>query len=386
MVYYSPIPPPDASGTTGTMKSKNRSSLRRSSEHGTHEAALTSAAEKAYMGTAVVESVIVCAIAFTVFGLVETRVTTNTAKTKTVPVYLSIFILARLFSCVYSFDALYARNVVQLCLHIFFEFCMLTYAILEIPQTRNTFGHLDMDEACVALANGGFDCIGPGSLYWLLERLMIVPPIVIGLSTIIYIILAVRLYREYGWVVFKLVGASPNLKRMHRHYQTLVSLLKLVTFFATAFCIAYLILVTSIHQNRAEFIITIVALPLSMLILLLCGWALRHENTPTMCVCLVFMVAGQAYFIYKFASMWIARTENLYINTKITMAIFAVFSIVILTTTFIYSCICMSNFHNGLRDLHMDPMNQTSVFSHVPKSKDKKSEKAAQDSLPLVIE
>lgn len=56
------------------------------------------------------------------------------------------------------------------------------------------------------------------------------------------------------------------------------------------------------------------------------------------------------------------------------------------TTTFIYSCICMSNFHNGLRDLHMDPMNQTSVFSHVPKSKDKKSEKAAQDSLPLVIE
>lgn len=42
---------------------------------------------------------------------------------------------------------------------------------------------------------------------------MIVPPIVIGLSTIIYIILAVRLYREYGWVVFKLVGASPNLKR-----------------------------------------------------------------------------------------------------------------------------------------------------------------------------
>ncbi|KAL1412769.1 hypothetical protein Q8F55_000516 [Vanrija albida] len=206
-------------------------------------------AEGAYLIIAVVEAVIVSAIAFTVFALVEN------AKVRTVPVYLVIFILARLFSCVYSFDALGGRNVVQLCLHIFFQVCMLTYAILEIPQTRNAFKDLDLQDGCV-LRDGKLDCLGPGSLYSLLEKLMIVPPIVIGLATIAYVFLARHLYFQFGWAQFKLVNASLELKKLHRTYQMQVSLLKLVAYFATSFCIAYLILITSANPSSPELQVT----------------------------------------------------------------------------------------------------------------------------------
>jgi len=58
---------------------------------------------------------------------------------------------ARLFSLVYVLDSLRAHNVMQvgqstirdvelinqLCLHLWFNLCILTYSILEIPQTKN---------------------------------------------------------------------------------------------------------------------------------------------------------------------------------------------------------------------------------------------------------
>jgi hypothetical protein len=93
---------------------------------------------------------------------------------------------------------------------------------------------------------------------------------------------------------------------MHRAYQTLVSLLKLLFFFATSFCIAvsrfadvwseadwqFLILVIKASSKTAELyvcsgwtdltrsIITIIALPLTPIVILACGWAVRKENKP----------------------------------------------------------------------------------------------------------
>ena len=41
--------------------------------------------------------------------------------------------------------------------------------------------------------------------------------------------------------------------------------------------------------------------------------------------------------------------------------------------TFIYGCICMSNFHRGLKNLHQDPTNQTSLLSHISSTKSRES-------------
>jgi hypothetical protein len=45
--------------------------------------------------------------------------------------------VCRIFSILYVFDALRARNIIQLVLHLFFNLCILVYSILQIPQTEN---------------------------------------------------------------------------------------------------------------------------------------------------------------------------------------------------------------------------------------------------------
>ncbi|KAK8853208.1 hypothetical protein IAR55_003910 [Kwoniella newhampshirensis] len=57
--------------------------------------ALPTRLEKIYMGVAFFEAMVIFAIAFTVFGLIEANVRANGAKVRTVPVYLAIFILAQ---------------------------------------------------------------------------------------------------------------------------------------------------------------------------------------------------------------------------------------------------------------------------------------------------
>ncbi|OCF38221.1 hypothetical protein I316_00447 [Kwoniella heveanensis BCC8398] len=321
--------------------------------------ALPTRLEKMYMGVAAFEAITITAIAFAVFGLVQENITSQNSKVRTVPVYLAVFCLAQIFSILYIFDGLRARNIVQLGFHLIFNVCMLTYSILQIPQTKDALSSETSPGAC-----GRFErCTGPNSLYDLLEKLMIVPPIIFGLCTVIFAVMLPFVFKQFGWAVFRLVGASPELKKAHRHYQMMIALLKMLLFFGTAFCVAMLILVTAWDRNRAEFIITVVALPLVVIFMFICGWALRKENKYLMSGCLVLMVAGIVYFIYKLSTLWLPRTQGLYKNTRITMAIFSIFSVMILLATFALGLVCVADFGKGLIEAHRNPENRTSLWS-----------------------
>ena len=56
-------------------------------------------------------------------------------------------------------------------------------------------------------------CVGPDSLFETLRNLYIVTPIVVGSSTIAFVFMIRRLYIDFGWAVFHLVSASPQMKR-----------------------------------------------------------------------------------------------------------------------------------------------------------------------------
>ncbi|ODN99012.1 hypothetical protein I350_07164 [Cryptococcus amylolentus CBS 6273] len=314
-----------------------------------------------YMIIATAEAVIIFALSSTIFGLVNVEDTDT--RTRTLPVYLYTFLLAQMFALLYVFDALRARNLI---LHLCLNFMLLLYAILQIPQTRIALRDAHENNAeCGHFEN----CIGPHSLWNVVLPLLIIPVIIFTFAIIAFGTLVRRLADEFGWDVYRYTGASTEIKHMLRAYQTLVSLLKLMLFFATAFCIAYLILITAWDSKKAEFIVTVIALPPLFILVLACGWALREENKFIMSAILVLMVAGMAYFIYKLSTLWLPRTSSLYINTRITMAILSIFAILILFVTFIYGIICMSNFGKGLRGVHENPRNKISVLSCLPSGK-----------------
>ena len=45
-------------------------------------------------------------------------------------------------------------------------------------------------------------------------------------SLVVLCYFAWKLYHEFGWAVFRIVGADPQLKRMFRYYQIMIVLLK----------------------------------------------------------------------------------------------------------------------------------------------------------------
>lgn len=97
----------------------------------------------------------------------------------------------------------------QLVLHMLFNLCILIYASIQIVQTRTALTNLGPTARCGAYIR----CTGPDSLFNVVFGLFIVEPIVVGLASIGFALLIRKLYREFGWAEFRLVGGSPKMKR-----------------------------------------------------------------------------------------------------------------------------------------------------------------------------
>jgi hypothetical protein len=61
-------------------------------------------------------------------------------------------------------------------------------------------------------------------------------------------------------------------------------------------------LVIIISITDVEFALTIAALPITIAILLFCGWSVRHESVAGMVATIVCFFGGLAYFLFKVRS------------------------------------------------------------------------------------
>ena len=139
---------------------------------------------------------------------------------------------------------------------------------------------------------------------------LVAVPCVIGFAAIILLFLTWELYHEFGWSIYKHIGASVQMRRNFLIYQIFVALLKFDFFFcfpsssevlADNIVLGYEIqsLVIIISITDAEFWITIAALPITIIILVFCAWSVRHEIIVGMVVAIVLFVGGLAYFLFK---------------------------------------------------------------------------------------
>ncbi|KLT40956.1 hypothetical protein CC85DRAFT_248507 [Cutaneotrichosporon oleaginosum] len=313
-------------------------------------------------------------------------------QTLGVSVYMAIFVLGRLFSLLYSLDAIRARNVIQLVLHICFQLCMFVYAVTEIPQTRSALRNLDDARACVP-RGGTYDCLGKGSLYFILLNILVWPIVITAIATAGYVFLARRLYVQFGWEEFRILNASIGLKRacrasrlttgMYRTYACMVSLLKLLAFFASAFCMAYIVLITALWRDKTELIITVIALPVFYPTIAVTGWALITEDAALMLVSLFLLFAGEAYFVYKLASLWLPRTAKLYTSTRATLAVFSAFAILVLLAVLGNGVACLLNFGKGLLPAHQERRQRAAAVFQPSVAREKGQERHVEERLVI---
>ena len=128
----------------------------------------------------------------------------------------------------------------------------------------------------------------------ILTRVM---PIVVAVAECVYIGLGYKIYTEFGWKVYKYLGADRRIKTMYAHYQIFLCLVKFDLFFWVSFSIQFIWLV--LNHGDAEFYLTCAALPLSILVLIEGHLAARYESKWMMITFMVGCAAAMVYFTYK---------------------------------------------------------------------------------------
>ncbi|KAM0792302.1 hypothetical protein ACM66B_004990 [Microbotryomycetes sp. NB124-2] len=254
-------------------------------------------------------------------------------KLESVATYMSLFILAVIFELLIALDALQEKNILTLVLLLFMQLAMVIYSSLLPSQLITAVRGSSADVPDVREHAKAFSTVIPA---------------VIAAFTLIMMFMIWRLYSEFGWNLYKSLGADLRIKRMYAQYQAFVCVLKFDCFVFVAFCVQFLVLVTG--TPTAEFAITIAALPVILVVLALGAIFVRREIRSGTIMFMVFQLAGMAYFLYKLVRIWDADSRDRYFAARKTLTLFSVLSLVFLVATFIMTGLCLSNFERGLKE------------------------------------
>lgn len=258
---------------------------------------------------------------------------TGDLASRKMSVFLSIFALAHVFQLAMALDAVYARNTLQFLGLTVFNALFLIYAVIQISEVRHSltnvssqsgFSHLNIDVLTTAL------------------------PIVIGVAELAYIALAWTIYNEFGWKVYKFLGADRRIKKMFAVYQIYQCIVKFDVFFWVGFFVQFTLLV--LDHNSFEFYMTCAAVPLSIVLLVEGHLAARYENKLMMTTFLSGCVGAMVYFGYKFVKVIIQKDTPQFSHLWESLTIFSVIAMLLLIMTFVYAWIVMRNFGRGLKD------------------------------------
>ncbi|KAI0321674.1 hypothetical protein OF83DRAFT_1236941 [Amylostereum chailletii] len=248
------------------------------------------------------------------------------------PVYLTIFCFAHVFQLVLAVDAVYARNTLQFIFLAVSNGLFLVYAIVQSSEVRGSFAEIGHDDGVSGIP---------------VNVLLTVLPIVIAVAELAYIGLGYKIYTEFGWKVYKFLGADRQIKKMFAHYQIFQCLVKFDLFFWVGFSIQLIWLV--LQKNGWEYYVTIIALPLSILLLIEGHLAARYENKAMMVTFLAGCGGALVYFSYKFIKVLVKRNTNEFENVWESLTAFSVMSIILLLVTIVYASIVWRNFGRGLK-------------------------------------
>ncbi|GAA5907766.1 hypothetical protein JCM5296_004529 [Sporobolomyces johnsonii] len=264
------------------------------------------------------------------------------------PVYLGLFVLAHLAQLALAFDALVAKNTIQVVALLLFNTLFVVYAAIQIHEIRDL-----IDGSALKV------------LVWFI-------PGMISLTELTYILTIWPIYKEFGWSVFKRIGADRRIKRCYAWFQVFVCILKFDLFFFLAFSLQLVFLVPT--QTSAERWLTVAALPVTLLILILGYVAVKREHRLLFWVFASGCALGCAYFIYKLFIISRDRHTDYKLVFK-SLTVFAAFSLAALLWTAVTVGICYHNFERGLK-YHMtrQALASTSQLDLNPKGDDTTSQ------------
>eukprot|EP01119_Soliformovum_irregulare_P015258 TRINITY_DN4278_c0_g1_i1.p1 TRINITY_DN4278_c0_g1~~TRINITY_DN4278_c0_g1_i1.p1 ORF type:complete len:314 (+),score=50.40 TRINITY_DN4278_c0_g1_i1:234-1175(+) len=165
--------------------------------------------------------------------------------------------------------------------------------------------------------------------------------------TPINIILSIMVYRNFGWAIYRKIGASVELIDMYRRYQRFISLLKIDLQFGINLVMIAGILISKDWKIWIDIIALIASFSWAVL-----GWvSLRLENRIGAILFFVFSVIQPGYVFYKFIFVTVFDNQISVEDQSLEPLTYVVGSlaIVVRILTIIFAILVRRGFGGGLK-------------------------------------
>ncbi|KAH8929491.1 hypothetical protein BT69DRAFT_1307032 [Atractiella rhizophila] len=235
------------------------------------------------------------------------------------PVYLGIFVLAHFFQLFLAIEGIRNKNTIQIMGLCAFNAAFLAYSVIQV-------------------------CALP-SLYDV-TGLVTVIPVMIAVAEVAFLALTWFIFREFGWQIYKKIGADRTLKKMYMWYQVFICLLKFDYFFFISFSLQLVLLVENLKDF--ERYLTIAAIPIILIGLFAGAIAVRRENKKLMIGFIASCALGAAYFAFKLFRIYHKRDTDYALVFK-SLTVFAALSLILLLITVWIAYMCLMNFGKELK-------------------------------------
>lgn len=277
-----------------------------------------------------------------IFGRYEKEIknlrSPSSTNSRTIPTYFALFLFAEFFGLIVAWDSLRLKNTIQVIGLCIYHLALMVYAIIQIDQIKEALGS-------VLITN---EDVWGTSTALSIEPWLIVVPAIIGSACLLLSYFAYRLYEEFGWTIYKHIGADLAMRRNYMAFQIFIALLKFDFIFFVGFTIQFAVIILNVSDP--EFGLTIAVIPVTIIGLIYTSWALRNEKIWGMVITLVYFVCAMAYFLFKLIRMYAGPKSAQYGTARRPLATFAILTLILLVLSIVNAIVCMRNFGQGLKN------------------------------------
>jgi hypothetical protein len=161
-----------------------------------------------------------------------------------------------------------------------------------------------------------------------------------------------KLYKIFGWTLFKELGADISVRNSLQLYHVYVLLLKLDVFFFFGFDLQFLILVLiSQDTDMTNLMIhAALAIPLSVIVLTIAYYGVREENRILTYSTWVGLIGAIVYLLIRLVDIFTTTQKNKYLSSKNSLTFFEILTVLLCLITLAFSILNFLQYGNGLKE------------------------------------
>ncbi|KNC96695.1 uncharacterized protein SPPG_07907 [Spizellomyces punctatus DAOM BR117] len=258
---------------------------------------------------------------------------------RAITIYHALFIVAQAFQWVLAADAVLTSSMIQLVSTTLYNTALFAYSIVQFKQAK------DIADQVTQLGLPNLPKPHPTKTP---EFIVIVAMAIFAAG---WMVISQRLYRVFGWSIFKELGADIAVRNRLKLYHIYMMLLKLDVFFFLGFDIQFLLLVLLNDGDvSSRWTHGLIAIPFTLILLVIAYFAIRKESNILMTLTLLGLSGGIGYLIAKLVDVMKKGDTPKYSGSRNSLTFFESITLALSVATFVVAIMNFRNFGKGLKE------------------------------------